>query len=87
MERVGTKEEMLMETQLVLRQVKEESETAWYTFPAFHSYHEGLAIIEEEFLELRAEVFKQHDARDTARMRQEAIQLAAMAVRFVRDLL
>lgn len=64
-----------------------EVQSAIEKFPPFNSPHEGLAIIEEEFLELRAEVFKQYDARTKDAMRQEAIQVAAMAVRFVRDLL
>ena len=51
-------------------------------FPPFHSGHEGLAVIEEEFLELRDEVFwgKSDEAKKT-----EAKQLAAMAVRYLME--
>lgn len=47
------------------------------------SAHEGYAVILEEMDELKAEVWKQN--RDTKALREEAIQLAAMAVRFVID--
>ena len=50
-------------------------------FPVMHSAHEGLAILEEEFLELRQEVF--WGTRE--RQREEAIQVAAMAIRFIVD--
>jgi hypothetical protein len=47
------------------------------------SGHEGLAVIEEEFLELRLEVFW---GKDPAKLREEAVQLAAMALRFLCDI-
>ena len=50
------------------------------------SPHEGLAIILEEYEELKAEVFKQFEKRDTLAMRKEAKHLAAMATRFMIDL-
>lgn len=55
-------------------------------FPPFRSPHEGLAIILEEYEELKKEVFKQHDVRSTELMRREAKQVAAMALRFMIDL-
>jgi hypothetical protein len=48
----------------------------------FHSKHEGLAIIEEEFLEFRHEVFH---GKDRTRLRLELVQLAAMCQRFAED--
>ncbi len=51
-------------------------------FPPMRSAHEGLAITEEEFEEWKAEVF--HGT--PARARAEAIQLAAMALRFIEDI-
>jgi hypothetical protein len=55
-------------------------------FPPFHSPHEGIAVIREEFLELEREVFKGgSEPRSASRMQQEAIQLAAMALRFAQD--
>lgn len=52
---------------------------------AFNSAHEGLAVIEEELDELRREVYKKRHERDPDKMHREAIQLAAMAIRFIRD--
>jgi hypothetical protein len=47
--------------------------------------HEGFAIILEELDELKAEVFKQHGERTKEKMRNEALQVAAMALRFMVD--
>ena len=55
-------------------------------YPPFHSAHEGLAVVEEEFLELREEVFKNPKTRERQKMYTEAMQLAAMAVRFMLDI-
>lgn len=55
-------------------------------FPAMHSAHEGAAVIREEYDELWEEVCRGGDqVRRTEKMRKEAIQLAAMALRFVLD--
>lgn len=48
-----------------------------------HSAHEGYAVILEELDELKAEIWKQ--APDREQLRKEAIQVAAMALRFVYD--
>lgn len=65
--------------------VQEELRTALSRFPAFNSAHEGLAVLMEELEELKAEVFRQPQDRSIARMYQEAIQVAAMAIRFMVD--
>lgn len=52
-------------------------------YPTFASGHEGWAVIREEMDELWDEVRKRNS--DPDRMRAEAIQVAAMAIRFVLD--
>lgn len=51
--------------------------------PKFNSPHEGFAVIHEEFDELKAEVWKRKKSK--RKMRSEAVQLAAMAIRFITD--
>ena len=48
----------------------------------FNSAHEGYAVILEELDELKEEVWKKRSERDRGAMREEAIQIAAMAIRF-----
>lgn len=70
-----------------LDEVFEEWQNARQKFGPFHSTHEGFAVLHEEFDELKAEVWKngdKHPDRD-ANMRKEAIQVAAMALRFLTD--
>jgi hypothetical protein len=65
--------------------IVDEYTIATEKFGKFVSPHEGLAIIEEEFLEFREAVFWPHKEH-TGEARQEAIQLAAMALRFLMDI-
>ncbi len=53
----------------------------------FNSSHEGYAVILEEVDELWEEVRKKRSERDKSKMRQECIQIAAMSIRFIQDLL
>ena len=66
----------------IIDRVKLELVSARSKFPDFNSAHEGKAVIEEEMDELWQEV-KHGEMRQA---REEAIQVAAMAVRFVSDL-
>lgn len=66
--------------------VNKEYKKASHEFRSIISPHEGLAIIQEEFEELKAEVFKNHKLRDQGQMKKEATHLAAMAMRFLIDL-
>ncbi len=50
----------------------------------FHSFHEGYAILAEEVYELWREVIRQE--RSGAAIRKEAVQVGAMALRFILDL-
>jgi hypothetical protein len=61
-----------------------ELESALGRFPSFNSPHEGKAVIEEELDELW-ELVKANTGRG-AEARTEAIQVAAMALRYVVDL-
>lgn len=75
-----------MDIATALQMVRNELEKAKKQYPAFASPHEGLAIIEEEFLELRREVFLNHKVRVPEQMIKEAMQTAAMSIRFMVDL-
>ena len=51
----------------------------------FSSYHEGYAIILEELEELWDEIKKKPEERNSVRIKREAIQTAAMCLRFIVD--
>jgi len=68
-----------------LAAIVEEYEKAIQKFPPMHSPHEGLAILQEEFEELKIEVFTNHNYRSKDKMRKEATQVGAMALRFIVD--
>lgn len=69
-----------------LRLIREEHQEAIGKFPKFNNAHEGLAVILEEFEELKAEIFTKQCLYDFDKMRKEAKQLAAMAMRFMVDI-
>ena len=66
--------------------IEDEYFKATNKFGEFASAHEGLAIVQEEFEELKAEVFKGCETRDIELMKKEARQLGAMALRFLVDI-
>jgi hypothetical protein len=68
----------------VLAEVENELRDALADFDSFNSPHEGWAVIKEELDELWENVCANAGRSDTARA--EAIQVAAMAVRYVLDL-
>jgi len=65
----------------ILQDVLEELNRANTKYPLFFSEHEGYAIILEEIDELWDEVKKKNP--DRLKMRAEAVQVAAMAIKFL----
>jgi hypothetical protein len=68
-----------------LKEVQRELDRACEKHPALYCLHEAYAVILEEVNELKAEVWKQHDARDLQAIRRELAQIAAMCARTVED--
>ncbi len=64
--------------------VSRELRHARIAHPPISTRHEGIAVIEEEFLELRGLVYQKHPV--AAEVVREAVQIAAMCQRFVEDL-
>lgn len=64
-------------------QAAEEATKAADLWPPMNSAHEGYGVILEELDELWAHVKTKQKNRDLDAMRKEAIQVAAMALRFV----
>lgn len=65
----------------VLREVHTEAHRAMEKHAPMHSAHEGISVLREELDELWDEVKADRGYQDSAR--KEAIQIAAMAVRYV----
>lgn len=63
----------------------EEAYNAANRYPPFNSAHEGFAVLQEEVDELWDEVKKSPKKREPEKMREEAIQTGAMALRFLFD--
>lgn len=66
----------------IMLEVECELNRATHKFGNFASHHEGYAILKEEVDELWDAV----KANDHQHAREEAVQVAAMAIRFLRDL-
>lgn len=69
----------------ILAEVRVEVERATTMWNAHNSAHEGFAVLAEEVDELWDHVKTNQKKRDLKAMRTEAIQVAAMAVRFAMD--
>lgn len=75
---------MQRELEEALNDVELEYLHARTRFPPFHSYHEGIAVIREEYLELEREVFwGNRDIDNRKRIHAEARQLCAMALSLI----
>jgi hypothetical protein len=75
-----------MEKMDAMNQVAVELRVAMQKHKPFNSTHEGYAVILEELDELKAECWKNKKLRDPSRLRLEARQVAAMAIRFMIEL-
>ncbi len=69
-----------------IEDIKAEYSRAVARFAAFNTAHEGYAVLLEEVDELWDHVKLKQGMRLTHEMRREAIQIAAMAMRFVTDI-
>ena len=70
----------------VLLEVGGEVAGAEDRWPPMNSAHEAYAVLLEEVDELWEHVKVNQRIRDVPAMRREAIQVAAMAIRFIRDI-
>lgn len=69
----------------LLTDVEAEVHAATQKWPAMNSAHEGYGVLMEEVDELWDEIKIKQKNRDLEKMRKEAIQVAAMAIRFAHD--
>lgn len=75
----------IADTTPAMEAIEKEFKQAVENWPPFNSAHEGYAVMLEEVEELWEIVKVNQKRRDIDKMRKEAIQVAAMALRFVRD--
>jgi hypothetical protein len=73
-----------MKRQTAIKLIEDELERAQKEFPAFHSGHEGYAVLKEELEELWEEIKAGRESKHEGI--SEAVQTAAMALRFLIDL-
>lgn len=76
-----------IKARLTIDEMEVELRDALASYPSMASYHEGYAIILEELDELWDEIRMKPLYRNQDKLRREAIQVAAMAIRFVLDTL
>jgi NTP pyrophosphatase (non-canonical NTP hydrolase) len=77
--------EIAYEARIAMGEIAAEHEKATANWPAFNSAHEGFAVLKEEVDELWDHVKTNQKRRDLVAMRKEAIQVAAMALRFAAE--
>ena len=71
---------------MLIDEIASEVARARSLYPKFNSLHEGYAVILEELDELWELIKNCKLLTADDRMRHEAIQVAAMAIRFIEDL-
>ena len=75
-----------MTKQQIVEATLKELDYAMTMYPPFASAHEGISVLREEFEETWEEVKVRQGKRNVEAMRNEAIQTAAMALRFAIDI-
>jgi NTP pyrophosphatase (non-canonical NTP hydrolase) len=74
-----------MDKNTALEMISKEHDKAVSKFGKFHTQHEGYAVILEEVDELWDEIKKNQKNYDIEAQRKEAMQISAMALRFMVD--
>lgn len=77
---MNKEKEMIIEA--FMSAVRDEIRWAMSNYPGFNSAHEGYAVLKEEVDELWEHVKTKQGNRDLDKMKREAVQVAAMALRF-----
>lgn len=88
-DRVAASAKSRLKLATILSDIEAEFQQAQLSNAPMTSLHHGLSILEEEVFELRMEVYKnprKHPDRNEL-ARKEAIQVAAMALRLLHDVL
>ena len=71
---------------LLLAKIEAEFQRAIKYYRPMNSYHEGYAVLKEEMEELWDEIKRKPTTRSKRRLQEEAVQIGAMALRFLYDL-
>jgi NTP pyrophosphatase (non-canonical NTP hydrolase) len=79
-------DEALVEVIEELVRLKKLVDDPDHPFENLYSPHHGWALLHEEMDELWEEIRKKNKDRDKDAMREEAMQIAALAIRFMTDL-
>ncbi len=74
-----------IEYAVMVDRVKDELAHAILNWPPHNSAHEAYAVLLEEMDELKAHVWMNQKKRNLEAMKEEAIQVAAMAIRFAAE--
>ena len=68
----------------IAEEINQEIDLSEEHYGSFHSLHEGLAVLREQYKELEEAIFwGVRETGDTQCVRKEAIQVAAVAMRIV----
>ncbi len=76
----------MMLNNYTVEDVVRETEHAIEQHGEFASPHEAMSVLDEEVFELRMEIYKKRDQRNISDMYTEAIQIAAVALKFANSL-